>query len=191
MTEKENLLVVLAEECAEVQQATTKSLRFGLDNHGPDAPMYTNEHDLLTEYHQLVAVMEMLCEHGIIQPLDEDLVETIKAEKKLAVRNYMAMSRCLGRVVGAGLTEAGGEDEPKTIYTHEEAADICEMFEGVLDRYDITIPSPEDDDREEGNGARLYGSVWSGLQEDVEARLVEIIGRVKNGEAVVQDEYGS
>ena len=33
MNSTENILVIAAEECAEIQQAITKSLRFGLDNH--------------------------------------------------------------------------------------------------------------------------------------------------------------
>ena len=46
------------------------------------------------------------------------------------------------------------------IFTHDEAMQILELFEDVLEEHDITIPSPEDDDREEDNTARLYGSVY-------------------------------
>jgi len=34
----EYLLTCLMEECAEVQKAATKALRFGLDDRGPDEP---------------------------------------------------------------------------------------------------------------------------------------------------------
>lgn len=36
MNTTEHLLVVLGEECAEVQQNIAKALRFGLDDHHPD-----------------------------------------------------------------------------------------------------------------------------------------------------------
>ena len=35
------------------------------------------------------------------------------------------------------------------IYTHDEAMLIVEMFEDVLSKYNISIPSDEDDEREE------------------------------------------
>lgn len=48
-----------------------------------------------------------------------------------------------------------------TIYTRDEAMLIVEMFEDVLDTYNIKVPSPEDDEREPDNEAKLYGSVYS------------------------------
>ena len=42
-----------------------------------------------------------------------------------------------------------------TIYTHDEAMLIVEMFEDVLDTYNIKVPSPEDDERELDNEAKL------------------------------------
>lgn len=41
------------------------------------------------------------------------------------------------------------------IYTRSEAADIVELFEMVLDKYDTRIPSPEDDEREPDNEAKM------------------------------------
>ena len=49
------------------------------------------------------------------------------------------------------------------IYTRDEAVLIVEMFENVLDTYNIKVPSPEDDEREPDNEAKLYGSVYSDL----------------------------
>ena len=43
------------------------------------------------------------------------------------------------------------------IYTHDETMLILDMFEDVLSRYDISVPSDEDDEREEGNMVGLYG----------------------------------
>lgn len=61
------------------------------------------------------------------------------------------------------------------IYTHDRAAEIVEIFEGVLDRYGIKVPSPEDDEREEDNEAKLYGSTYSDVLDGVEAALIEIL----------------
>ena len=41
------------------------------------------------------------------------------------------------------------------IYTHNEAAEIVDLFEDVLDRYGIRVPFPEDDDCEEDDSANL------------------------------------
>lgn len=75
------------------------------------------------------------------------------------------------------------------IYTHDEAARIIEMFEDVLDRYGIKVPSPEDDEREPDNAAALYGSVYSELFEDVEERLVELFDEYDDADAVVTDKF--
>ena len=36
MNKQEYLLTCLSEECAEIQQAVSKALRFGLDNYNPN-----------------------------------------------------------------------------------------------------------------------------------------------------------
>lgn len=46
------------------------------------------------------------------------------------------------------------------IFTHDEAARIVELFEDVLDEHGIKVPSPEDDERDPDNEAKLYGSVF-------------------------------
>lgn len=74
--------------------------------------------------------------------------------------------------------------EGKTIYTHDEAARIVEFFEDILSMYDIRVPSPEDDEREEDNMVGLYGSTYSSLLDDVEAELVSILER--HGETDVE-----
>lgn len=75
------------------------------------------------------------------------------------------------------------------IYTHSEAAEIVELFEEILDRYGIRVPSPEDDEREEDNSAKLYGSVYSDLLDSVEDKLLCIIERVEAGDKVVEHEF--
>ena len=75
-----------------------------------------------------------------------------------------------------------------TIYTHDEAARIVELFEDVLDQYGIKVPSPEDEEREPDNEAKLYGSVYSDLLDSVEEALITVLGRhihsseIKTGE---------
>lgn len=61
------------------------------------------------------------------------------------------------------------------IYTHDEASRIVEMFERVLDKYDISVPSPEDDEREKDNMVGLYGSTYSDLLDEVEAHLIFLL----------------
>lgn len=76
-----------------------------------------------------------------------------------------------------------------TIYTRDEAMLIVEMFEDVLDTYNIKVPSPEDDEREPDNEAKLYGSVYSDLLDNVEESLIELLYRRKKHTAIVTDEF--
>lgn len=75
------------------------------------------------------------------------------------------------------------------IYTQNEAANIVELFEDVLDRFDIVVPSEEDDDRSEDNDAKLYGMVYWDLLEAVQNKLITWTAQVKNGAEVVTDEW--
>ena len=63
------------------------------------------------------------------------------------------------------------------IYTRDEAADIVEMFEMILFDNDVSIPSPEDDERDPDDRLGLYGSVYYDLLDAVEDRLLSIILR--------------
>ena len=76
-----------------------------------------------------------------------------------------------------------------TIYTHDEAMLIVEMFEDVLDTYNIKVPSPEDDEREPDNEAKLYGSVYSDLLDNVEASLIELLEKHDEDTEIVTDEF--
>lgn len=62
----------------------------------------------------------------------------------------------------------------------ELANAIVETFEEVLDRYDVTLPSSEDDQREQGNTARLYGMTYYGLLGAVEALIADYCKEVKS-----------
>ena len=75
------------------------------------------------------------------------------------------------------------------IYTRDEAVLIVEMFENVLDSYNIKVPSPEDDEREPDNEAKLYGSVYSDLLDNVEASLIELLEKHDEDTEIVTDEF--
>lgn len=71
------------------------------------------------------------------------------------------------------------------MYTHDEAARIVDLFESLLDKYNIRIPSPEDDERDEDNEAKLYGSVYSDLLDSVEDELIDILHRYSHTDGAI------
>lgn len=81
------------------------------------------------------------------------------------------------------------EMETSKIFTHDEAMLIVEMFEDVLTRYGIIVPSPEDDEKEDDNEAALYGSTYSDLLDGVEEKLIELLGKHKLDTEVVEYEF--
>ena len=58
MTREQHLLVILGEECAEVQQLVAKILRFGLDSYHPEDESKTINQDLL--YGEVVHILAMV-----------------------------------------------------------------------------------------------------------------------------------
>lgn len=62
------------------------------------------------------------------------------------------------------------------IYTYDEAARIVELFENILDTYNIKVPSPDDEFHEPGSEAKLYGSTYADLLDSVEEILIAILG---------------
>ncbi len=98
MREIENLCVVAMEECAELQQALSKSLRFGFDNYNPDTPEKTNKIDILNEYYQLMGVMEMLIGSGEVGRFTPEDIEAVKQKKRCKVSVYKELSKAIGTV---------------------------------------------------------------------------------------------
>ena len=90
MTETEHLLVCLAEECAEIQQAVGKALRFGLQDSYKDS---TPAEDIARECCDLIAVLEMLEELGAIKK--SRTIRDIEF-KMCRVRHYMDYARDRG-----------------------------------------------------------------------------------------------
>lgn len=65
----------------------------------------------------------------------------------------------------------------KSIRVRQTAASICDLFEDLLDKHNITIP---DDDRTGAEGeARLYGLTYFNLELEVTEALRSLIEEVK------------
>lgn len=88
MNLKENLLVTVSEECAEVQQAVSKTLRFGYSSENTSAIMY--------EFYQLCTMIEMCQAEGILPVLSDKEQAEIISEKKQKVRVFQDVSWTIG-----------------------------------------------------------------------------------------------
>lgn len=86
MNRLEHLMTILSEECGEVVQATTKAMRFGLEE-GRDIQT-TNAARMRSEINDLIAMVEMLEMEGIDLSPDYDA----RAEKKAKVEKYLLYS---------------------------------------------------------------------------------------------------
>ena len=65
----------------------------------------------------------------------------------------------------------------KTIKVRQYAASVCDLFEELLDKHNITIP---DDDRTGANGeGRLYGLTYFDLELEVTEVLHRLVDEVK------------
>jgi hypothetical protein len=96
MIRQEMLLVQLMEEAAEVVQGISKCLRFGTNHEWP-AGERTAEYRLIQELIDLMALVEMCQEEGMVGPWPTELRSFIEC-KKQKVEKYMAMSIELGKV---------------------------------------------------------------------------------------------
>jgi len=83
------------EECAEIQKAAAKALRFGLDDHTPNS-VSTNAEDIATEIIDLVAVIAMLKEENIIPSICDNDSKIAIEQKKEKVKKYMDYAKGRG-----------------------------------------------------------------------------------------------
>ena len=90
MTRKEQLLVVLGEECSEVAKATAKALRFGLNTKAPNDTQ-TNRKKISNEFNDLYAVIKMCVAEGILNEEDLMVPEEIN-DKQQKVEKYLKYS---------------------------------------------------------------------------------------------------
>lgn len=85
---------------------------------------------------------------------------------------------------------AGRERRKKDItYTRSAAADIVDKFCDVLDAAGISVPSPDDENREP-NSPPLYGQTWDDLVSEVEQMLIDLLSEHGPQTQIVQDKYG-
>lgn len=76
------------------------------------------------------------------------------------------------------------------IYTHNYAAEILDLFDDMLNRHGIRVPSEEDDERGADNDAALYGMVYADLLEDVENIIIGIARSAADGTEIVPYIFG-
>lgn len=84
----EHLLTCLIEEAAEIQQAATKALRFGTDDGYPGSKT-TNAQNIARECCDIVAIIEMLEDKGIIEKTGTMLAIQRKKAKVSAFMEYV------------------------------------------------------------------------------------------------------
>ena len=85
---KENLLVVCMEECAEIAQAASKALRFGLENSYPEKGGEANAEALLKEYIQLGAIIGEMQMTGILKIPSSEEIDLIREDKITTMKKW-------------------------------------------------------------------------------------------------------
>ena len=92
MDKIEHLLTCAIEECAEVQHAVTKTLRFGLEDYYESGP--TNQERIMLEFCDLLAVIEELVSMGVLAfPANKN---ELLAGKKEKIKKYMTYAEARG-----------------------------------------------------------------------------------------------
>lgn len=92
MNRVEYLLTQASSECCEVAHRMSKALAFGLGE-SQAGQEETNAQRVVGEYMDLLAVMEMLQEEGLLQMPSEEEQARLKALKKAKVEKYMVYAR--------------------------------------------------------------------------------------------------
>jgi len=96
MNRTEHLLTIMSEECNEVAQRITKSLRFGLDETQKDQH-FTNRDRIIHEFVDLMSVFSMLVdEENFEEPED---FEQRMVTKKANIEKYLEYSKQLGTLI--------------------------------------------------------------------------------------------
>jgi NTP pyrophosphatase (non-canonical NTP hydrolase) len=80
MNKNDEIMFILQEECAEVTQAISKCLRFGIDNYKPGKPKTNREH-LAEEIGDLIAMIELCYDNDIVDPLQVKEAQHRKFDK--------------------------------------------------------------------------------------------------------------
>jgi hypothetical protein len=104
MNRTEHLLIILAEECAEVSQRVSKALRFGLNEVQPGQAL-TNEQRIWQEINDLAGVVEMIISARRSGGLSRIAVDA----KKAKVEKFLEYSQQCGTLM-SGAERTQGED---------------------------------------------------------------------------------
>lgn len=83
MNRKELLLTILAEECVETAQRVSKAIRFTPEEVEPNqsATQLSNAERIVYEFNDIVAVMEMLQDEGVLPMVYDAGAVKLKKEK--------------------------------------------------------------------------------------------------------------
>jgi hypothetical protein len=90
LTRQDHLLIILGEECAEVQQRIAKIQRFGLDEVQPGQPL-TNRERLKLEVYDVLAMVEMLSADKMLEWPGREMRDALDA-KKAKVEHFLDYS---------------------------------------------------------------------------------------------------
>lgn len=93
----DNLFLHLAEECAEVSQRVSKILRFGLEEVQGGQPL-SNKERLSLEVIDLLAVLKLLDENGLVNVYGRSDYQDIVQNKLQKIRFYQSYSKQMGKL---------------------------------------------------------------------------------------------
>lgn len=89
-----DLLIIAMEESAEIAQACSKAIRFGLRASDPyKNKKETHDYEILTEYYQLQSIIEELQQNGTLPYFTEDRINNIKKNKISKLYKYMDQTK--------------------------------------------------------------------------------------------------
>ena len=83
--QENEILNILSEESAEVVQAISKVFRFGWQSSHPSRPFHTNKMHLEEEIGDLLCMVNILFDKGII---DQDMVKIAAENKLVKLKKY-------------------------------------------------------------------------------------------------------
>lgn len=80
------------------------------------------------------------------------------------------------------------------LYTHDVATLCLEHFEDLLEEKGISVPCADGDEQadresEPDNEAKLYGTEYSDLLDNVEARIIDAVMDAQRGAEIVKYEF--
>lgn len=79
MRDKNTVMAILQEECAEVVQAVSKVYRFGLDNSWNGI---TNKQALITEIGDVLALIDILINETDINISEDEIINAVQAKRE-------------------------------------------------------------------------------------------------------------